>query len=58
MLRKEANPKVFPSCGEVIKGLYKTWELITHFTDKKMRISAKACPNFLVWEKLQRLLTK
>lgn len=60
MLRKGANPKVFPSCGEVVKGLYKTWELIAHFTDKKMRITAtiQACSNFLIWEKLERLFVK
>jgi len=40
MLRKEVKPKVFPSCGEVVEEPFKKWELITHFTDKKMRITA------------------
>ncbi|MFQ6080989.1 MAG: chromatin protein Cren7 [Candidatus Bathyarchaeia archaeon] len=39
MPRKEAKQKICPSCGEVVKEPYKTWELIAPFPDKKMRIT-------------------
>jgi predicted RNA-binding Zn-ribbon protein involved in translation (DUF1610 family) len=39
MPRKEVKQKTCPSCGEVVKEPYKTWELIAPFPDKKMRIT-------------------
>ena len=39
MPRKKLKQKICPSCGEVVKDPYKTWELIAPFPDKKMRIT-------------------
>jgi len=39
MPRKQLKQNVCPSYGEVAKDPYKTWELITPFPDKKMRIT-------------------
>jgi len=39
MPRKQVKQNVCPSCSEVAKDPYKTWELIAPFPDKKMRIT-------------------
>jgi len=39
MPRKQVKPNVFPSCAEVAKEPYKTWQLVAPFPDKKMRIT-------------------
>ena len=39
MSKKGKRNIMCPSCGEPVKEPYKTWELISPFPDKKMRIT-------------------
>jgi len=39
MPKRRVKKNVCPSCGTVVETPYKTWEIISPFPDKKMRIT-------------------
>ncbi|KPV62726.1 MAG: hypothetical protein AOA65_1664 [Candidatus Bathyarchaeota archaeon BA1] len=51
MPKRSIKQNLCPSCGEVVKDPYKTWELIAPFPDKNTRITVTIfgmfrCPSY------------